>query len=82
MAIEVIARDDSRCAKISGWPLKEKVALLMKTLETDREYPSEYNRFVQGMSYSTTGVPSYPEALSKLTELTNQLVETEKQSKK
>jgi hypothetical protein len=78
MAIEMIGRDDSRCAKISGWPLKEKVTYLMETLETDREYPSEYNRFVQGMSYSAAGVPSYQEAVSKLRQLTDQLLEAEK----
>jgi hypothetical protein len=78
MAIEMIARDDSRCAKISGWPLKEKVAFLVETLEADREYPSEYSRFVQGMSYSAAGVPSYQEAIDKLKELTDQLLETEK----
>ena len=78
MAVEMIGRDDPRCAKISGWPLKEKVAFLIETLETDRVYPSEYNRFVQGMSYSAAGAPSYQEAISKLKELTNQLLETEK----
>jgi len=50
----------------------------METLETDREYPYEYNRFVQGMSYSATGVPSYQEAVSKLRQLTDQLLEAEK----
>lgn len=74
LAIEMIARDDDRCDKISGWPLKEKIAVLIDTLETDREYLREYNRFVQGMSYASTKAPTFGEAVGKLKELTNHII--------
>jgi hypothetical protein len=54
MAIEMIGRDDSRCAKISGWPLKEKVAFLMETLETDREYHYASKNLSSLLKISTT----------------------------
>jgi hypothetical protein len=78
LAIEMIARDDNRCAKISGRPLKEKLAIFMEILEADGEYLREYNRFVQGMSYSPNKAPSFREAMIKLKELTNHILENDK----
>ena len=78
LAIEMIARDDNRCAKISGRPLKEKLAIFMEILETDGEYLREYNRFVQGMSYAPNKAPSFREAMIKLKELTNHILENDK----
>ena len=66
LAIEMIGKDDGRSDKIGGWPIYKKLEHLMEILTTDREYPSEYTRFVQGMSYATNGVPNYGEALAKL----------------
>lgn len=77
LAIEMIARDDDRCPKISGRPLKEKMSILMNTLENDGEYLTEYNRFVQGMSYASGKVPSFEEAIRRLKDLANHLLESD-----
>jgi len=74
LTIDMIARDDERCPKTSGWPLKEKMTILMNTLENDREYAMEYNRFVQGMSYASGKVPSFHEAIARLKELTEHIL--------
>jgi hypothetical protein len=75
LTIDMIARDDDRCTKTAGWPLRDKMAILMDTLEKDGEYVAEYNRFVQGMSYASGKVPSFEEAIKSLKELTNHLLE-------
>jgi hypothetical protein len=77
LAIEMIARDDDRCAKISGRPLKEKLAIFMEILETDSKYLKEYNRFVNGMSYAPNKAPSFGEAVAKLKDLTNHILKNE-----
>jgi hypothetical protein len=75
LTIEMIAKDDNRCSKTSGLPLKEKLDILIETLENDGEYVVEYNRFVRGMSYAFGKVPSFEEAVGSLKELTNHLLE-------
>jgi hypothetical protein len=60
--------------KITGLPLEEKLQLLLKTLTFDPEYPAEYARFVQGMSYAVGGVPTYGEAMVKLKTIIDHLL--------
>jgi hypothetical protein len=74
LAIGMIGQDDDRCEKIAGLPMGEKLQLLLKILTTDREYRTEYTRFVQGMSYAATGVPTYEEAMIKLKVLIDHLL--------
>jgi len=48
--------------------------MIIGVLENDSEYATEYNRFVQGMSYASGKVPSFKEAMAQLKELTNYLL--------
>ncbi|MDO6433100.1 hypothetical protein Q4E93_21000 [Flavitalea sp. BT771] len=75
LAIEMIARDDYRSPKISGRPLKDKMTILVDTLEKDVEYTAEYNRFVHGMSYAIGKVPNFAEAVQSLKQLADYLLE-------
>jgi len=74
LTIEMIGQDDGRSDKITGWSVPQKLEHLMEILTTDREYPAEYTRFVQGMSYAMGGVPDYEEALGKLRMLVDYLI--------
>jgi len=74
LTVEMIQQDDNRCNKITGWPVKEKLHLLVELLTSDTEYPKEYTRFVQGMSYAAGGVPTYAEAMAKLRTLVDHLL--------
>ena len=47
----------------------------MEILATDTEYATEYTRFVQGMSYAAGGVPTYSEAMAKLKDLVEHILE-------
>ena len=81
LAVATIAKDDDRCPRISGKLLTDKVSIMMETLESDKDYPQEYDRFVHGMSYSTSKAPDYQAALGKLRELTNYLLEPNPRTK-
>lgn len=74
LAIGMIDQDDSRCRKISGWPLRKKLDLMMEIIESDKEYQPEYGRFVVGMSYASADVPSFNEAISSLKALSAHLL--------
>jgi hypothetical protein len=48
--------------------------VLLEVLTADTDYRTEYIRFVQGMSYGSSGVPTYEEAMTKLKMLTDHLL--------
>jgi hypothetical protein len=74
LTIGMIHQDDHRCDKIAGLPLEQKFQILMEILTTDKEYATEYTRFVQGMSYDAGGVQTYAEALAKVKALVDHLL--------
>lgn len=74
LAIATIEQDNERCIRTKGMPLNKKTELLFEILTADTDYRTEYNRFVQGMSYALGGVPSYDEAMAKLKTLTDHLL--------
>jgi predicted nucleotidyltransferase component of viral defense system len=75
LAVEMIGQDDHRCDKIAGLPIRQKFQVLMNILTTDKEYATEYTRFVQGMSYAVGGVPTYSEAMAKVKTLVDHILE-------
>jgi predicted nucleotidyltransferase component of viral defense system len=74
LTIGMIHRDDHRCNMIIGLPLEQKFQILMEILMTEKEYATEYTRFVQGMSYAAGGVPTYAEAMTKVKALVDHLL--------
>jgi predicted nucleotidyltransferase component of viral defense system len=74
LTIGMIHQDDHRCNKITGLPLEQKFQILMEILTTDKEYATEYTRFVQGMSYAAGGVPTYAEVMTKVKVLVDHLL--------
>lgn len=74
LAIDTIRQDDDRCEQTKGKSLDQKFQLLLEILASDREYRTEYTRFVQGMSYARGAVPSFDEAIVKLKALADHLL--------
>lgn len=67
MCIDTIARDDRRCKKIAGWPTPQKFAATIKIFQTDEKYVTEYQTFVNSMSYTPgTSAPTFAQAIETL----------------
>jgi hypothetical protein len=74
LTIAMIHQDDHRCNKTAGLPLGQKFQILMEILTTDKEYATEYTRFVQGMSYAAGEVLTYAVAMTKVKALVDHLL--------
>jgi Nucleotidyl transferase AbiEii toxin, Type IV TA system len=57
---------------LAGMPAREKLALLLHILANDKNYPSEYERFVGGVSYAAAEkIPHYAAAIEAISQLVN-----------
>jgi len=66
LAVDTIDRDKDRAEMLAGLSISEKPSVL-NILDTDPEYPKEYERFVNSMSYAQDEtVPTYKQALEKV----------------
>ncbi|NLR79885.1 nucleotidyl transferase AbiEii/AbiGii toxin family protein [Chitinophaga eiseniae] len=75
LCIDTIARDDSRCKKIAGWPMPQKFAAVMEIFKSDGAYTAEYQTFVDGMSYTpNTNTPTFNQAINTLQQVMQFLV--------
>ncbi|MEO6916905.1 MAG: nucleotidyl transferase AbiEii/AbiGii toxin family protein [Chitinophagaceae bacterium] len=67
LALATVGKDTKRSNKTSGLSLTEKFEQVKQVIAIDEEYDLEYQRFVQGMSYSTSlEVPNYKFACAQL----------------
>lgn len=67
LAKATIERDANRAEAIKGLSTSEKLARLMALLETDPEYPREYDTYVKQMAYNQdASIPSFEGALNNL----------------
>lgn len=72
LVIQTIKNDDQRSPRIAGMTIKQKLNLMMKILEGEKEYVQEYDRFVRGMSYAPDhNLLSFPQAIKQLRILVN-----------
>lgn len=75
---EVITQDDQRSKKIMGFSIHQKFEYVMKLIEKDKEYKTEYERFVHGMSYANTeDMPSYDDALNSVKSLMEHVMDND-----
>lgn len=69
-ALVAAAGQDERRAKnvaLVGVPLAEKLRQMLDALQTDPEYPPEYDRFVKGVSYApAASTPAFATALQAI----------------
>jgi hypothetical protein len=62
--------DDLRAASFSGLSIGDKFRRMMECLEADREYQTEYDTFVRGVSYAREGAfPDFTSAMQAIREL-------------
>ena len=67
LAVDTIDRDKDRAEMLAGLSISEKLSKVLNILDTDPEYPKEYERFVNSMSYAQDEtVPTYKQALEKV----------------
>jgi predicted nucleotidyltransferase component of viral defense system len=67
LARATIDKDDNRSDEIAGLGLAEKLAGMVVVLETETNYPDEYQTFVNGMTYGKNAlIPTFNEALASL----------------
>ena len=67
LARAIIERDANRAEAIKGLSTPEKLFKMIEILETDKEYPQEYESYVKEMAYNQdVPMPSFEEALDKL----------------
>jgi len=52
LAVDTIDRDKDRAEMLAGLSISEKLSKVLNILDTDPEYPKEYERFVNSMSYA------------------------------
>ena len=70
MVRSTIDRDDKRSETTTGLTLTQKLTKMLGILESDSEYPTEYERFVKGMSYAPNGsILSFHKAVEKVSQL-------------
>ena len=70
MVRSAIDRDDKRSETITGLTLTQKLTKMLNILGSDTEYSTEYERFVNGMSYAPSGsIPSFQKAVEKVSQL-------------
>ena len=55
MVRSAVDRDDKRSETITGLTLTQKLTKMIGILGSDSEYSTEYERFVNGMSYAPNG---------------------------
>lgn len=68
-------RDDGRAPEVTGLSVREKISQAIEILDTDPAYPSEYEKFVSGMSYAEKStVPSYDTAIGSLRVLASHII--------
>lgn len=74
MVKSAINRDDKRSETITGLTLAQKLTKMLGILGSDSEYSTEYERFVNGMSYAPSGsIPSFQKAIEKVSQLIHQI---------
>jgi len=74
MVRSAIDRDDKRSETITGLTLTQKLTKMLGILGSDSEYSTEYEHFVNGMSYAPNGtIPSFQKAVEKVSQLINQI---------
>jgi predicted nucleotidyltransferase component of viral defense system len=62
--------DDRRAVSLSGLSIGDKFRKMMECLEGDREYQTEYDTFVRGVSYASEGAfPDFAMAMQAIREL-------------
>jgi hypothetical protein len=62
--------DDRRTPLLTGLSIGEKFRVMLERLEADREYQSEYDTFVRGVSYAQEGeFPDFTTAMEAMREL-------------
>lgn len=70
LAKATIDKDSNRSAAVAGLDRLEKIARMIEILDTDADYPKEYETFVNGMSYAQDAfVPTFEEAREELKRL-------------
>lgn len=75
MVRSAINRDDKRSETITGLTLTQKLGKMLGILKADSEYPSEYERFVNGMSYAPSGlIPTFSMAVKTIEVLIETLI--------
>lgn len=81
LASRVLRADANRggvSPELAALPPTERFAAALKTLASDPDYPSEYERFVLAMSYADAGeTPTFAAALESVRRLAQRLHETE-----
>ncbi|GAB3788447.1 nucleotidyl transferase AbiEii/AbiGii toxin family protein [Spirosoma horti] len=74
MVKSAIDRDDKRSETITGLTLAQKLTKMLGILGSDSEYSTEYERFVNGMSYApSSSIPSFQKAVEKVSQLIHQI---------
>ena len=72
LVIAAIERDKNRSEAIKSLSMKEKLFNVLNIIDTDSEYPKEYERFVNAMSYANNNsVPTFKIALDSVYEMVN-----------
>lgn len=75
LVIKTINDDDQRSASVAGMTIIQKLNLMMKILEEEKEYVQEYDRFVRGMSYAPdNNLLSFQQTMEKLRILVNAII--------
>jgi hypothetical protein len=77
MVRSAIDRDDKRSETITGLTLSQKLTKMLGILESDLEYSTEYERFVDGMSYApSNSVLSFKKSIEKLKTIISLITQT------
>jgi hypothetical protein len=70
MVRSAIDRDDKRSETITGLTITQKLTKMLSMLSSDAEYSTEYERFVNGMSYAPSGsILSFERAVERVSQL-------------
>ncbi|MFT4205409.1 MAG: nucleotidyl transferase AbiEii/AbiGii toxin family protein [Chitinophagaceae bacterium] len=69
LMIHTIQEDDDRAKSIEGLSIKEKFSIALDILRNDKKYPTEYGRFVKGMSYAAGSLPEYSSVVAAFEQL-------------
>lgn len=73
LMIHTIQEDDNRAKSIAGLSIKEKFSIVWDILKNDKKYPTEYDRFVKGMSYAAGSLPEYDSVITAFEQLMKSL---------